>query len=109
MTGIEHDDALEALAAERYALAAEIERLKLVHAGQARLALSAIFLADADGDEGTQAFYQEWVRNHDAALIESLAERAESEFARGSWALVRGSGDWLRDRAQQIREGEAGR
>ena len=50
--------------------------------------------------------FRRWLADHDAALIESLAERAESEFARGSWALVRGSGDWLRSSAQQIREGK---
>lgn len=89
---------------ERDELAAEVERLKLVHVGQARLAMSAVYLADVDGDEGTQAFYQEWVRAHDAALIESLAD----EWAADPDAWGDNDKDYrngLRDRAQQIREG----
>lgn len=93
-------------------LAAEVERLRLVHAGQSRLALSAVFMADVDDDEGVQAFRAEWVRNHDAALIESLAD-AWSEWetftASDGHRSIRQHGlspnDWLRARAQQIREG----
>ena len=47
-----------------------------------------------------------WLFEHDAALIESLAERSEAEFLRGSWAVVRATSGWLRERAQQIREGK---
>lgn len=106
-------DALEAVTVERDALQAEVERLRLVHVGQARLAMSAVYLADVDGDEGTQAFYQEWVRSHDAALIESLAN-AWSEWetftASDGHKSIRQHGlspdDWLRSYAQQIREGK---
>ena len=95
-------------------LAAEVERLRLVHAGQSRLALSAVFMADVDDDEGVQAFRAEWVRNHDAALIESLAD-AWSEWetftASDGHRSIRQHGlspnDWLRARAQQIREERA--
>lgn len=98
---------------ERDELAAEVERLKLIHVGQARLAMLAVYLADVDGDEGTQAFYREWVRNHDAVLIESLAD-AWSEWetftATDGHKSIRQHGlspdDWLRSRAQQIREGK---
>jgi len=94
---------------ERDALAAEVERLKLVHVGQARLAMLTVYLADVDGDEATQAFYREWVRNHDAALIESLAHEArealgtESSGHTSTYSVRR----WLRERARQVREGEA--
>ena len=50
--------------------------------------------------------FDRWLREHDAALIESLAERADSDWREGSWTLVRGTGNWLRNRAQQIREGK---
>lgn len=71
---------------ERDALAAEVERLKLVHVGQARLAMLAVYLADVDGDEGTQAFYREWVRAHDR----QVAERAWDEgwAAAGAWEIA---------------------
>lgn len=102
-------------------LAAEVERLRLVHAGQPRLALSAVFMADVDDDEGVQAFYREWVRNHDAALIESLAEARIpfSQAVSGStdpkhvptmhtrFAIDHVGRSWLRERARQVREGEA--
>lgn len=101
---------------ERDELAAEVERLKLVHVGQARLAISAVYLADVDDDEGVQAFYREWVRNHDAALIESLAdelfviateEGLPEDFYRGMDYGADEAMGWLRERARQVREGEA--
>ena len=111
---------------ERDELTAEVERLKLVHVGQARLAMLAVYLADVDGDEGTQAFYQEWVRAHDAALIESLADHLDRHFQDiPSWTDAYRKGvrtdewmsaairmtmsvvGWLRERARQVREGEA--
>ena len=107
-------------------LAAVIERLRLVHAGQSRLALSAVFMADVDDDEGVQAFYREWVRNHDAALIESLADHLDrnfqdipawteayregvrtDEWMRGAVRMTTGAVRWLHERARQVREGEA--
>ncbi|EIC09131.1 hypothetical protein OR221_0839 [Microbacterium laevaniformans OR221] len=106
---------------ERDELAAEVERLKLVHVGQARLAMLAVYLADVDGDEGTQAFYQELVRAHDAALIESLFDEVifswhssygltvwenESHYDEGT-PRPKPIKDWLRERARQVREGEA--
>lgn len=108
-------DAIEALVKERDALAAEVERLKLVHVGQARLAMLAVYLVDVDGDEGTQAFYREWVRNHDAALIESLAddrgvdasEDHDDEWWVGYRQAQREIVHWLTERARQVREGEA--
>ena len=104
---------------ERDEIAAEVERLKLIHVGQARLAMLAVYLADVDG--GTQAFYREWVRNHDAALIESLFDGVifswHSSYGLTVWdnEAHRDAGtprpkpikDWLRDRARQVREGEA--
>lgn len=102
-------------------LAAEVERLRLVHAGQSRLALSAVFMADVDDDEGVQAFYREWVRAHDAALIESLFDEVifawhshdgltvwenESHYDEGT-PRPKPIKDWLRERARQVREGEA--
>lgn len=111
---------------QRLELAAEVERLKLVHVGQARLAMLAVYLADVDDDEGTQAFYQEWVRAHDAALIESLADYLDrnfqdipawseayregvrtDEWMRGAVRMTTGAVRWLRERARQVREGEA--
>lgn len=47
------------------------------------------------------------LREHDAALIESLAGLAEAEFSEGSWDVVRTTPYWLRARARQVREGEA--
>ena len=89
-------------------LAAEVERLRLVHAGQARLAMSAVFLADTDDDEGVQAFRAEWVKEHDARLIEGLADDMEGGFNRETWNLERRQiKRWLRERARQVREGEA--
>lgn len=97
-------------------LAAEVERLRLVHAGQARLALSAVFMADVDDDEGVQEFYREWVRNHDAALIESLADdrgvdacedHDDDEWWMGYRQAQREIIHWLTERARQVREGEA--
>lgn len=87
-------------------LAAEVERLRLVHAGQSRLALSAVFMADVDDDEGVQAFYREWVRNHDAALIESLIAHIDATPA-VTWSGNAGAKARLTDRARQVREGEA--
>ncbi len=114
------------LARERDALAAEVERLKLVHVGQARLAMLAVYLADVDGDDGTQAFYREWVRAHDAALIESLADYLDRNFQDiPAWTEAYREGvitnEWMvaatrmtmsaigviRERARQVREGEA--
>ncbi len=86
----------------------------------------AVYLADVDGDEGTQAFYREWVRNHDAALIESLADHLDRHFQDiPAWTDAYRKGvrtdewmsaairmtmsvvGWLRERARQVREGEA--
>lgn len=101
---------------ERDELTAEVERLKLVHVGQARLAMLAVYLADVDGDEGTQAFYQEWVRAHDAALIESLADdrgvdacedHDDDEWWMGYRQAQREIIHWLTERARRVREGEA--
>ena len=98
---------------ERDELAAEVERLKLIHVGQARLAMLAVYLADVDGDEGTQAFYQEWVRAHDAALIESLADdrgvdasgdNDDDEWWVGYRQAQREIIHWLTERARQVRE-----
>ena len=99
-------------------LAAEVERLRLVHAGQARLAMSAVFLADTDDDAGVQAFRAEWVKEHDAALIESLADEVDLPGSIATWDYSReqvaGYRDaerdieaWLHERARQVREGEA--
>ena len=89
----------EDLERERDALAAEVDRLQLVHAGQARLALSAIFLADIDDDEGTQAFVDEWKRHHAAQALRDAAERWDwTEVPGGAPPVDR----WLRAEADRL-------
>lgn len=93
-------------------LAAEVGRLRLVHAGQARLAMSAVFLADTDDDEGVQAFRAEWVKEHDARLIEELADTIAQGWRVDLDRLWKPKQNelwvaWLRERARQVREGEA--
>lgn len=89
----------EDLERERDALAAEVDRLQLVHAGQARLALSAIFLADVDDDEGTQAFVDEWKRHHAAQALRDAAERWDwTEVPGGAPPVDR----WLRAEADRL-------
>lgn len=91
--------AYEDLERERDALAAEVDRLQLVHAGQARLALSAIFLADVDDDEGTQAFVDEWKRHHAAQALRDAAERWDwTEVPGGAPPVDR----WLRAEADRL-------
>ena len=96
-------DAIEALVKERDELAAVIEKARLAPVHR---------VPDAVGLSGTVSDVlreapDDVLREHDAALIESLAERAEAEFLRGSWAVVRATPWWLRERARQVREGEA--
>lgn len=88
---------------------AEIARLRLVHAGQARLAMMAVFMSDVDGSDDVQAFYAEWKRHHDAQVLRDAAERWSEGGASG---LLTGTNsirmhghspdDWLRAEADKI-------
>ena len=88
-------DAIEALVKERDELAAVIEKAKLAPAQRVP---NAVGLSGTVGDVLREA-PADVLREHDAALIESLADEevpAAVEARR-----------WLRERARQVREGEA--
>lgn len=121
-------DVIEALVKERDELAAVIEKM---HSAGDRL-------INSRGDEWVEIDAPEWdqilsttpadaLREHDAALIESLADEAEAERERiaestpdpftglgrersqnlGGQRELQRRTSWLRERARQVREGEA--
>ena len=109
----EHDlgyrlaDAIEALVKERAELAAVIEKARLAPVQR---------VPDAVGLSGTVSDVlretpADVLREHDAALIESLAARAPERRVAvgGGWTALVSSpcAEWLRDCARQVREGEA--
>lgn len=61
----------------------ENKRLQLVHAGQARLALAAVFLADTDNSEEVQAFVTQW-RNENRKVIRAEEREALRQKLRES-------------------------
>ena len=96
-------DALEAVTAERDELAAVIQKAKLAPVQRVP---NAVGLSGTVSDVLREA-PADVLREHDAALIEALAERAKAEFSQGSWAIVGATPQWIRERARQVREGEA--
>ena len=96
----EHDlgyrlaDALEALVKERDKLAAVIAKAKLAPVQRVP---NAVGLSGTVSDVLREA-PAEALREHDAALIESLADGVDLP----GWTEA-----WIRERARQVREGEA--
>ena len=100
-------DTIDALVKERDELATVIEKAKLAPVQR---------VPDAVGLSGTVSDVlretpADVLREHDAALIESLAARAPERRVAvgGGWAALVSSpcAEWLRDCARQVREGEA--
>ena len=110
-------DAIEALVKERDALAAVIENLRGVARGYIdQPGYGDYYIGMESAGEGVLALLDEAptdaIREHDAALIESLADEWsewETFTASDGHRSIRQHGlspnDWLRARAQQIREG----
>ena len=90
-------DALESVIRERDALQAEVGRLRLVHAGQARLAHAALLIAEVDDDESTRAWMAEYDHHHAVKVLRDAAGRIDASDA------VR----WLRAEAARLEQQNA--
>ena len=78
----------------------EIDRLRLVHAGQARLATMAVFMADVDGTgQEIAAFRAEYDRQHTAKVLRGAAGRVPRSVA-GRRQLAISA--WLRAEADRL-------
>ena len=115
-------DAIEALVKERDELAAVIEKAKLAPVQRVP---NAVGLSGTVADVLREA-PADVLREHDAALIESLADHLDrhfqdipawteaylegvrtDEWMGGAVRMTTGAVRWLRERARQVREGEA--
>lgn len=101
-------DAVRDVERELQRALAEVDRLRLVHAGQARLATMAVFMADLDGTgEDIAAFRAEYDRQHAAKVLRDAADRAPDGFPRGAKRLQPADvSSWLRADADKLTDHE---
>ena len=97
-------DAIEALVKERDDLAAVVEKVREVSTGYIdQPGYGDYYIGmEAAGEgilEALSTAAADAIREHDAALIESLADEEVPAAVEARW--------WLRERARQVREGEA--